>query len=254
MNNKKILVTGGLGFIGSHTVVELCAAGYDVVIVDDLSNTSASVLDNIKKITRSVPSFYKTDVCNKKEMLHVFTIEKNIAAVIHFAAHKAVGESVREPLKYFHNNLGSLVTVLECMNELKIESFVFSSSATVYGSPNKLPVTETSPIQKALSAYGSTKQMGEEICEKTSQATSINSILLRYFNPVGAHPSGLLGEAPSGTPNNLMPYITQTVKGKRKSLTVFGNDYDTPDGTCIRDYIHVVRSCKSSCDCMRKIN
>lgn len=242
---KKILVTGGLGYIGSHTVAELYAAGYEVVIVDDLSNTSKNVLNSIVRITGNRPAFYELNVCDKKALMEVFIKERDIEAVIHFAANKAVGESVKNPLKYFRNNIDSLLTVLECINDLLICSFVFSSSATVYGTPDKLPVTEDTPFQKSLSAYGSTKQIGEDICEKVSHATMINTIVLRYFNPVGAHASGLLGELPNGTPNNLMPFITQTVKGKQKQLTVYGNDYETTDGTCIRDYIHVVDLAKA---------
>ena len=240
MTVQKILVTGGVGYIGSHTCVALIEAGYRVVIADNLSNAAEEAIDNIRKITGVQPCFYKTDLCDKKALFELFIKEANVDAVIHFAAYKAVGESVKKPLKYYYNNLLSLLNVLGCMEDMTVNNFVFSSSATVYGTPAVLPVTESAPLQKSLSAYGSTKQMGEDICEKVTGATNINAIALRYFNPVGAHPSGLLGESPSGTPNNLMPFITQAVKGKQKSLTIFGNDYDTPDGTCIRDYIHVV--------------
>jgi len=251
MGKQKILVTGGLGFIGSHTVVELQQAGYDVVILDDLSNSSLQVLDRIEKITAAKPTFCQVNILDKKGLNELFAAEKSIAAVIHFAAFKAVGESVIEPLKYFHNNLLSLLHLLECMEEFEIKNIVFSSSATVYGDPEELPVTETTPFKKALSAYGSTKQMGEEILEKTSAVKNIRAISLRYFNPVGAHASSLIGELPLGVPNNLMPFITQTAAGLRRQLTVFGNDYDTPDGTCLRDYIHVVdlaRAHVKSCD------
>jgi UDP-glucose 4-epimerase len=242
---KKILVTGGLGYIGSHTVVELLQHGYDVVIADNLSNAQMTVLDSIEIITGLRPIFYYINVCDKEAVNRLFQKETPIDAVIHFAAYKAVNESVKRPLKYFHNNLLSLITVLGCMEAMDVNGFVFSSSATVYGNPETLPVTETSPVQKALSAYGSTKQMGEEICERVAAVSNINAIALRYFNPVGAHDSGLIGESPSGTPNNLMPYITQVVKGKQQSLTVYGSDYPTADGTCIRDYIHVVDLAKA---------
>ena len=247
----KILVTGGLGFIGSHTVVELITAGYEVVIVDDLSNAQLFILENIKKITGVLPVFYKVNVQEKGQLLHVFEKEKNINAVIHFAAFKAVGESVALPLKYFKNNLFSLITLLECMEIHQVNSIVFSSSATVYGEPDILPVNESAPFKPALSAYGSTKQVGEEILAKVSSAGKLNSISLRYFNPAGAHESLLLGELPSGLPNNLMPIITQVAAGKIQQLIVYGNDYNTPDGTCMRDYIHVtdlaiahVKSCE----------
>lgn len=251
MGKEKILVTGGLGFIGSHTVVELIVSGYDVVIADDLSNAELFILDRIEKITGVRPSFYKADVSSKQQVEKIFSEQKDIKAVIHFAAFKAVGESVKQPLKYFHNNLFSLVNMLEVMEQYACNSMVFSSSATVYGDPDILPVTEVASFKKALSAYGSTKQMGEEILEKTCAATSIKGIALRYFNPAGAHVSGLIGELPIGIPNNLMPFVTQVAAGKRESLTVFGNDYDTADGTCVRDYIHVVdlaRAHVKSCD------
>ncbi|HEX5150723.1 MAG TPA: UDP-glucose 4-epimerase GalE [Parafilimonas sp.] len=251
MAKKKILVTGGLGFIGSHTVVELINAGYDVVIADDLSNSQFFVLDRIEEIAAVKPSFYKIDVSDKEKLCTLFESAGDIDAVIHFAAFKAVGESVHEPIKYFHNNLFSLVTLLECMEQFNIKNMVFSSSATVYGDPDVLPVTESTAFKKALSSYGSTKQIGEEILEKTTAAKNIAAIALRYFNPVGAHNSALIGELPIGVPNNLMPFIAQTAAGIREQLVVFGNDYDTPDGTCIRDYIHVVDLAKAhvkSCD------
>lgn len=237
---NKILVTGGLGYIGSHTVVALIEAGFEVVIVDDLSNAEAFVLDRIQQITGVKPAFYPFNLLDKSLLSDLFTKEQGIAAVIHFAAFKAVGESVKLPLKYFQNNLTSLINLLECMELHQVKNLVFSSSATVYGDPDILPVTEETPFKKALSAYGSTKQMGEEIIEKTVGAGAVNAICLRYFNPVGAHASALIGELPLGVPNNLMPYVTQVAIGKRPQLTVFGNDYPTKDGTCIRDYIHVV--------------
>jgi UDP-glucose 4-epimerase len=245
MAKEKVLVTGGLGFIGSHTVVELIAAGYEVVIADDLSNAQLFILDHIEKIAGTRPVFYQSDVSIKEEVERIFLGQENIKVVIHFAAFKAVGESVQQPLKYFRNNLFSLINILEVMEKYSCLHMVFSSSATVYGEADQLPVKETAPFKKALSAYGSTKQMGEDILEKVCAASAINGIALRYFNPVGAHASALLGELPIGVPNNLMPFITQVAAGKRESLTVFGNDYDTPDGTCIRDYIHVVDLAKA---------
>jgi UDP-glucose 4-epimerase len=247
---EKILVTGGLGFIGSHTVVELIGAGYEVVIVDDLSNSQLFILDNIEKIVAAKPMLYQLNMLEKEALKNVFAQEKNIAAVIHFAASKAVGESVVKPLKYFRNNLFSLVNLLECMEEFEVKSIVFSSSATVYGEADELPIKESTPFKKSLSAYGSTKQMGEDILEKVAATGNVSAISLRYFNPVGAHESALLGELPLGTPNNLMPFVVQVASGKLEKLTVYGNDYDTPDGTCIRDYIHVVDLAKahvSSC-------
>jgi UDP-glucose 4-epimerase len=238
--NKKILVTGGLGYIGSHTAAALIQAGYDVVIADNLCNSSKNVLSKLNKLTGLGPTFYEIDLCDRKEVLQLLIKENNVDAVIHFAALKAVGESVQKPLHYFRNNIISLLNVLECMEELLITKFVFSSSATVYGFPDMLPVTETTSFKKALSAYGSTKQMGEDICEKTTAVTNLHAIMLRYFNPVGAHLPGLLGEAPGGIPNNLLPFLTQAVMGRQRELVVYGNDYDTPDGTCTRDYIHVI--------------
>ncbi|UKJ08420.1 UDP-glucose 4-epimerase GalE [Solitalea lacus] len=243
--NKKVLVTGGTGYIGSHTVVELINAGYETVIADNLSNSERFILDRIEQIAGVRPKFYEIDLCDKAKVEDLFNAESDIKAVIHFAAFKAVGESVKEPLKYFRNNNLSLINLLEVMNEKGVNNIVFSSSATVYGQPDVLPATEATPFQKALSAYGSTKQMGEEILEKVSSATIIKSIALRYFNPVGAHKSALIGELPVGVPNNLMPFVTQTGIGKREMLTIFGDDYSTPDGTCIRDYIHVVDLAKA---------
>ncbi len=236
---KKVLVTGGLGFIGSHTVVELCASGFEVIIIDNLSNADISFLDRIQSLTKKSISFYQIDACNATDVMQVFEKEKNIDIVIHFAAFKSVGESVLEPIKYFKNNINSLVTILDCMKKANVHHIIFSSSATVYGDPDELPVFENSMLKKPLCAYGSTKQIGEEIIEKV-QNIQIKSIILRYFNPVGAHPSGLIGELPIGTPANLLPFITQTAIGKQKELVVFGSDYPTPDGSCIRDYVHVV--------------
>ncbi|MFZ6022903.1 MAG: UDP-glucose 4-epimerase GalE [Bacteroidota bacterium] len=235
---KNILVTGGLGYIGSHTVVALLQTGFNVIIVYNLSNSDIFVLSRIREITNREPVFYQIDVCNY-EAISVLFEKHEIATVIHFAALKSVSESVLHPLKYYQNNLGSLVNVLLLMEKNEVKNIVFSSSATVYGEPDKLPVTEKTPFKKALSAYGSSKQMGEDILESITATGSIHAIALRYFNPVGAHASALIGELPRGIPNNLMPYITQTGIGKREKLTVYGNNYNTPDGTCIRDFIHV---------------
>ncbi|MDE3184473.1 MAG: UDP-glucose 4-epimerase GalE [Bacteroidota bacterium] len=251
MDKKKILVTGGLGFIGSHTTVELIKAGYNVVIIDDLSNSQLFILDNIEKICGSKPTFYQLDMSDKEKLSEFFAKEKSIDAVIHFAASKAVGESMQKPLKYFRNNLYSLINLLKSMEVNKIKNIVFSSSATVYGDPDELPVIENTPFKPALSAYGSTKQMGEEILQKVAATKVIDCIALRYFNPVGADSSALLGELPIGPPNNLMPFVTQAAAGIREQLVVFGNDYNTPDGTCVRDYIHVTDLAKAhvrSCD------
>lgn len=239
MKTKKILVTGGLGFIGSHTVVELIGAGYEPVIIDNLSNSAFFILERIEKITSKKVCFVQLDVCDKAALKNLFAEQKNIQLVIHFAAYKAVAESVKFPLKYFSNNLISLLNLLEVMEESSCRNIVFSSSATVYGDPDSVPVPETTAFKKALSAYGSTKQMAEEILEKVTATGIYKSIALRYFNPAGAHSSGLIGELPNGIPNNLMPFITQAANGQLKELTVFGNEYDTPDGTCVRDYIHV---------------
>lgn len=236
---KTILVTGGLGFIGSHTVVELIQSGYTPVILDNLSNSSLKVLDGIEEITRLRPIFYTKNVLDTLALEQILK-EHNIDAVIHFAAFKAVGESVEKPLEYYHNNVGGLISLLNAMKKTGVQKFVFSSSCTVYGQPEKLPVTENSPVLKAESPYGNTKKMCEEILYDISKTGLGKTISLRYFNPVGAHPSSIIGELPLGIPNNLVPYITQTTAGWREQLTVFGNDYNTPDGTCIRDYIHVV--------------
>ena len=241
----KILVTGGTGYIGSHTVVELQQNGYEVVIIDNLSTSVKDVLYSIEKITGILPEFHEFDLCDENLSTQFFYNNKDIQGVIHFAAYKAVGESVENPLKYYHNNLFSLINVMKCMNENKIKNFVFSSSCTVYGQALDLPVTELTPIQKAFSPYGHTKQISEEIIENAVKSSDFKAILLRYFNPIGAHESALIGELPIGTPNNLVPFITQTAIGKRECLNVFGNDYNTPDGTCIRDYIHVVDLAKA---------
>ncbi len=237
---KTILVTGGTGYIGSHTAVELINNGFDVVIVDDLSNSQADVVDGIEKITGVRPHFENFNLCDLARTDALFA-KYSIDAIIHFAAHKAVGESVNEPLKYYRNNLTSLLNLLECMKKYKVDNIVFSSSCTVYGQPDVLPVTEEAPIKKANSPYGNTKQICEEILQDSLVAVpELKIIALRYFNPVGAHPSALIGELPLGIPNNLVPFITQTAYGLRDELKVFGNDYNTPDGSCIRDYINVV--------------
>ncbi len=237
----KVLVTGGTGYIGSHTAVELLHKNYEVFIVDNFVNSHGSVLEGIEKITGKKVHFTKLDLTNEKETQLYFEHHHDLNAVIHFAALKAVGESVEKPLLYYKNNLLSLIHVLENMIKFEINHFVFSSSCTVYGNPDKLPVKETSPIKEAFSPYGNTKQISEEIIRDTVKVNpQMHSILLRYFNPIGAHPSGLIGELPMGIPNNLVPYITQTAAGVREKLHIFGDDYDTPDGTCIRDFIHVV--------------
>ena len=237
----KVLVTGGLGFIGSHTVVALQEKGYDVVIIDNLSNSVISVLDGITRITGIRPEFEAIDLRDKPVVIDFFDRHKDIGGIIHFAASKAVNESVHKPLLYYENNIGTLVYLLQQMQEKGIENFIFSSSCTVYGEPDSLPITESAPVKPALSPYGNTKQIGEEIIRDTSKAyPHFKSIALRYFNPIGAHPSGHIGELPLGVPQNLVPFVTQTAAGIREVLSVFGNDYPTPDGTAIRDYIHVV--------------
>ena len=237
---KKILVTGGTGYIGSHTSVELLEEGYEVVIIDNLSNSERNVVDGILKITGKTPGLEVFDLCNGEKLDNFFKSHGEISAVIHFAAFKAVGESVRKPLEYYRNNLVSLINLLDSMKRYDIPHIVFSSSCTVYGQPDELPVTENAPLQPAVSPYGNTKQIGEEIIRDTTfSENSIKAISLRYFNPIGAHPTGLIGELPRGVPENLVPYITQTAIGLREELKVFGNDYETPDGYCIRDYLHV---------------
>ncbi|MDR2627076.1 MAG: UDP-glucose 4-epimerase GalE [Dysgonamonadaceae bacterium] len=243
---EKILVTGGTGYIGSHTVVELQTAGYDVIIIDNLSNSNANVIDGIEHITGIRPSFEQLD-CNDREGLQsLFENNRGIAGIIHFAASKAVGESVQKPLLYYRNNLVSLINLLELMPEHGIANIVFSSSCTVYGQPDVLPVDERAAIKPAMSPYGNTKQINEEIIRDAVHADRrLKSIILRYFNPIGAHPSAAIGELPNGTPQNLIPFLTQTAIGIRAQLSVFGDDYDTPDGSCIRDYINVVDLAKA---------
>ncbi len=242
----KILVTGGVGYIGSHTVVELMNEGYEVIVIDDLSNSRIEVLDGIFGITNKRPIFEQFNICDSQKVREFFLKHKGIDAIIHFAASKAVGESVEKPLKYYRNNLSSLINILDEMQENAIHSIVFSSSCTVYGQPDVLPVTENAPIKKATSPYGNTKQICEEILHDFVKVnTTQNVISLRYFNPIGAHPSALIGELPSGVPDNLVPFITQTAIGLRSELKVFGSDYDTVDGSCIRDYINVVDLAKA---------
>ena len=235
----KILVTGGCGYIGSHTLVDLIENGFEVISIDDLSRSSAYSLSGIEKITGKRVKNYKVDLKNFDETRAVFQENEAIEGIIHFAAYKAVGESVEEPLLYYENNLFSLINLLKCATEFNVPHFVFSSSCTVYGSPSQIPVTETTPIQTAESPYGATKQMGETMLRDVFNQANGAAILLRYFNPVGAHPSALIGENPIGKPQNLVPAITQTAIGKLPSMKVFGNDYPTRDGSCIRDYIHV---------------
>lgn len=249
----KILVTGGLGFIGSHTVVELQNQGFEVVIVDDLSNTSLSVLDGIKNITGKVPVFEKLDLREKNSVQDFFIRNQDIAGVIHFAASKAVGESVENPLLYYENNINALVYLLQELQKKEAASFIFSSSCTVYGQAEKMPITENAPIQTAMSPYGNTKQIGEEIITDTAKVTNINAILLRYFNPIGSHPSAEIGELPLGVPQNLVPFITQTGMGLRNELSVYGDDYPTADGTAIRDYIHVVDLAKAHVIALKRL-
>lgn len=242
---SKILITGGLGYIGSHTVVELINAGYEPVIVDDLSNSNPKILDQIVKITGHRPVFHQVDLADVHAVNNLAAAEPHIAGVIHFAASKAVGESVKLPLKYYRNNIYSLVNLLESYYG-KALNFVFSSSCTVYGQPDQLPVDESAPIKPAQSPYGNTKQIAEEILRDTVTAGSHYKVIaLRYFNPVGAHKSALIGELPLGVPQNLVPFITQAAIGKREKITVFGDDYNTPDGSCVRDYIHVVDLAKA---------
>jgi UDP-glucose 4-epimerase len=241
----KILVTGGLGFIGSHTVVELQNQGFEVIIIDDLSNTSLTVLDGISAITGKIPAFQKLDLREKGKVQEFFKRHTDISGVIHFAASKAVGESVQDPLLYYENNINALVYLLQELQRKTEASFIFSSSCTVYGQAEIMPITENASIQTAMSPYGNTKQIGEEIITDVAKVSNINAILLRYFNPIGSHPSAEIGELPIGVPQNLVPFITQTGFGLRTELSVFGNDYPTPDGTAVRDYIHVVDLAKA---------
>lgn len=238
---SKILVTGGAGYIGSHTAVALAAAGYEPILVDNFVNSSESVLKGLAHIMQKTPTFYMADCTSKEQMEAIFLKERDIQGIIHFAAYKAVGESVAEPLKYYQNNIGSLLVLLELMEIYKVAELVFSSSCTVYGQPDELPVTENSPTQPATSPYGRTKQMCEDILrDAVGSGKHFKVLALRYFNPVGAHPTAEIGELPNGIPNNLVPFVTQTAAGLRSQITVFGDDYNTPDGTCIRDYIHVM--------------
>lgn len=239
MANQEILVTGGAGFIGAHTVVELINNGFTPIIVDDFSASDTTLLKGIKEITGQSPAFFEGSCTDEAFLRSVFDAHPGIAKVIHFAAYKAVGESVSLPLKYYRNNVGGLVALLEVMKERKVRDIVFSSSCTVYGEPDHIPVDETAPSKRAESPYGATKQMCERILEDES-LNGLRAVALRYFNPIGAHPSAKLGELPIGVPSNLVPYLTQTAIGKREKLTVFGSDYNTPDGSCIRDFIHVV--------------
>lgn len=242
----KILVTGGTGYIGSHTVVELQNAGYSVLVIDNLSNSTTDSIDGIERITGERPAFVKLDCNDLVGLRKVFKENTDIKGVIHFAASKAVGESVQKPLLYYRNNLNSLINVLDLMQEFKVKNIVFSSSCTVYGEPDNNPIDENAPIKPAESPYGNTKQINEEIIHDTVRSgADVKSIILRYFNPIGAHPTAEIGELPNGVPQNLVPYITQTAIGIREQLNVFGNDYDTPDGSCIRDFINVVDLAKA---------
>ncbi|MCL7753673.1 UDP-glucose 4-epimerase GalE [Polaribacter sp. Z022] len=249
---KRILVTGGLGFIGSHTVVELQNEGFEVVIIDDLSNTSIGVLDKIAEITGTKPDFHQIDLRVKNDVKNFFDNNK-VDGIIHFAAFKAVGESMHKPLDYYENNLGSLVYLLQEMRDRKLDNFIFSSSCTVYGQADELPITEKAPVKTAESVYGNTKQIGEEILKDASKAHDLNIIALRYFNPIGAHSSIKIGELPLGVPQNLIPFVTQTAAGMRDELSVFGDDYETEDGTAVRDYIHVVDLAKAHIAALQRL-
>lgn len=254
MDKTKILVTGGTGYIGSHTVVELQQAGYDVVIIDDLSNSNREVLDGIEKITGIRPAFVEGDCTDIDTLKKLFNDHPGIEGIINFAASKAVGESVQKPLLYYRNNLMTLVNLLDLMPKYGVKGIVFSSSCTVYGEPDVNPIDETAPIKPATSPYGNTKQICEEIItDYIASGAPIKSIILRYFNPVGAHPSACIGELPNGVPNNLVPFLTQTAAGIREKLTVFGTDYDTPDGSCIRDFIDVVDLAKAHVTAMKRM-
>jgi len=248
-----ILVTGGAGFIGSHTVVELVEAGHKPFIVDNFVNSDSSVIDRLKKITGKPIQFLNSDIRNTQE-LSAFVEGKKIDGVIHFAALKAVGESVKKPLEYYRNNLDGLLSVLEVMSQQNIDKLIFSSSATVYGGPDVVPITEDAPLKTPTNPYGATKQMGEQIIKDVVKTSNLRAILLRYFNPVGAHPSSLIGESPLGVPSNLLPIVVQAASGKLKEIVIAGNDYDTPDGTGVRDYIHVVDLAKAHVKALEKIN
>ena len=249
----KIVVTGGLGFIGSHTVVELQNEGFEVIAIDNLSNSSIEVLDGIERITGKKPIFENIDLREKVAVQNFFKKHSDISGVIHFAASKAVGESVENPLLYYENNINALVYVLQEITQLENANFIFSSSCTVYGQAEVMPITESASVQPAMSPYGNTKQIGEEIITDVAKVTKINAILLRYFNPIGAHESAEIGELPLGIPQNLVPFITQTAFGLRRELSVYGNDYPTPDGTAIRDYIHVVDLAKAHVIAMQRL-
>lgn len=242
---QKILVTGGLGYIGSHTVVELQNTGFEVIIIDNLSNSSLDVIEGITNITKSSPVFEKLDLRFKKDVEQFFDQHNDIEGIIHFAASKSVGESIENPLLYYENNLNTLIYLLQECKRHRINNLIFSSSCTVYGEPDSLPITEDAPVKKAISPYGNTKQISEEIISDMCSVSELKSISLRYFNPIGAHSSAEIGELPIGVPQNLVPFITQTAVGLRDYLSIFGNDYPTPDGTCIRDYIHVVDLAKA---------
>lgn len=249
----KIVVTGGLGFIGSHTVVELQNEGFEVVAIDNLSNSSENVLEGIFNITGKKVVFEKIDLRDKSAVQNFFKKHNDVQGVIHFAASKAVGESVENPLLYYENNINALVYILQELKELPNANFIFSSSCTVYGQAEKMPITENASVQVAMSPYGNTKQIGEEIITDVAKVTNLNAILLRYFNPIGAHPSAEIGELPLGIPQNLIPYITQTAIGLREQLSVYGDDYPTPDGTAIRDYIHVVDLAKAHVVALKRL-
>ena len=249
----KIVVTGGLGFIGSHTVVELQNENFEVIVIDNLSNSSIEVLDGIEKITGKKPLFEQIDLRDKTAVKDFFKKYPDVSGVIHFAASKAVGESVQNPLLYYENNISSLVYILQELQEKPEANIIFSSSCTVYGQAKVMPIAESTPVQPAMSPYGNTKQIGEEIITDVTKISNLNAILLRYFNPIGAHPSNEIGELPLGVPQNLVPFITQTGVGLRKELSVYGNDYPTVDGTCIRDYIHVVDLAKAHVIAMQRL-
>ena len=249
----KIVVTGGLGFIGSHTVVELQNEGFEVIAVDNLANASLEVLNGMERVTGKKPIFENLDLRDKRAVQNFFATHTDISGVIHFAASKAVGESVENPLLYYENNLNSLIYLLQELQKKPAAQFIFSSSCTVYGQAEKMPITEDAPIQTAMSPYGNTKQIGEEIIKDVAKVSAVNAILLRYFNPIGAHESAEIGELPLGVPQNLVPFITQTAIGLREKLSVFGNDYPTPDGTAIRDYIHVVDLAKAHVVALKRL-
>jgi UDP-glucose 4-epimerase len=252
-NSKKVLLTGGAGYIGSHTAVELIQQGFEVILVDDLSRSELRIIEGVEKITNQRVSFRQGDCSNSAFLDSVFETNQ-IDSVIHFAAYKSVNESVQQPLLYYQNNVGSMTTLLKAMEKFHVNEIIFSSSCTVYGEPDRIPVNESAPFKKAESPYGATKQMCERILEDCIQANKeLRSVSLRYFNPVGAHPSALIGELPIGTPSNLVPYVTQTAAGIRQKLTVFGNDYNTPDGSCMRDFIHVVDLAKAHVMALQKV-